>query len=66
MLVLSRKPKQRIIIRDRVTKETIVKIDQVRCDHHNSRLGFTAPDRYEIVREELIQQDSLAEMPSGG
>ena len=47
MLVLSRKPGERILIGDNVT------VTIVRIGPNNVRLGFEAPRELNIVREEL-------------
>lgn len=55
MLVLSRKPGERIIIGDQVT------VTIVRIGPNNVRLGIDAPREMNIVREELCHQDQLVE-----
>jgi len=65
MLVLSRKPSESIIITDKQTGEVIT-ITQVRCSDLSSRIGIAASDRYKIMRSELIDDESLAELPTGG
>jgi len=47
MLVLSRKPGERIVIGDDIT------ITVVRIGPNNVRLGIDAPREYNIVRDEL-------------
>ena len=57
MLVLSRKPGERIMIGDTVT------ITVVRIGPNNVRLGIDAPREMNIVREELCGR-AVAEMVS--
>lgn len=52
MLVLSRKPGERILIGDQV-KVTIVRITP-----NSVRIGIEAPKEMEIVREELTDEES--------
>jgi carbon storage regulator len=54
MLVLSRKPGERILIGDNIT------VTIVRIGPNNVRLGIDAPREMNIVREELC-----VEVPSG-
>lgn len=65
MLVLARKPSEEITITDSDTGEVIT-ITLVRCNEGNSRIGITASDRYKIMRSELVEDESLAELPQGG
>lgn len=56
MLVLSRKPGQRIRIRDRTTGETFW-IQVLEIHQGKTRLGFDSLDeKYEILREEIVPQ----------
>lgn len=52
MLVLSRKPGERILIGDNVA------ITVVRIGPSNVRIGIEAPREFEIVREELVNVSS--------
>ncbi len=54
MLVLSRKPGERILIGDDVT------VTIVRIGPNNVRLGIDAPRDMNIVREELCQEPQVA------
>lgn len=55
MLVLSRKPGERILV------GPDVRITVVRIGQHGVRIGIDAPGHLEIVREELTYGDSEAE-----
>jgi len=65
MLVLSRKPGERILIGNDVT------VTIVRIGPNTVRLGIDAPEHLNIVREELCAPDSLqpatgkADKPAG-
>jgi carbon storage regulator CsrA len=52
MLVLTRKPGERILIEDKLTGE-VIRLVQIRVGPNSSRLGIEASDRFNIVREEL-------------
>ena len=54
MLVLSRKPGERILIGDNVT------VTIVRIGPNNVRLGIDAPRDLNIVREELLSDPQVA------
>lgn len=58
MLVLSRKPGQRILIGDDI--EIVV----VRIGPNTARIGIVAPDGIRIVREELLERDLQIEEES--
>lgn len=58
MLVLSRKPGERIHIGDDIT------ITIVRIGPNNTRVGIDAPRDLSIVREELLQEDKPATVPA--
>jgi carbon storage regulator len=60
MLVLSRKPGERIMIGNDIT------VTVVRISPNTVRIGIEAPPHLNIVREELCQQDPVAagELPS--
>jgi len=51
MLVLSRKPDERILIGDNIV------LTVVRIGPNNVRLGIDAPKDVKIFREELLQND---------
>ncbi|MFW5829036.1 MAG: carbon storage regulator CsrA [Planctomycetota bacterium] len=51
MLVLSRRPKQRIVIDDDIVI-TVVEIDR----HGQVRIGIEAPRKYRVLRYELYEQ----------
>jgi carbon storage regulator len=51
MLVLSRKPDERILIGDNIL------LTVVRIGPNNVRLGIDAPKDVKIFREELLQKD---------
>lgn len=55
MLVLSRKPGERILIGDKISV-TVVKIG-----HGGVRIGIEAPPELAVVREELAEELKLAE-----
>ena len=57
MLVLSRKPGERILIGDDIT------ITVVRLGPNNVRIGIEAPTEMNIVREELLFRDPVAAEP---
>jgi carbon storage regulator len=59
MLVLSRKPGERILIGDNVA------ITVVRIGPNSVRLGIDAPRDMNIVREELCQSGQVTETPRG-
>ncbi|HVJ69611.1 MAG TPA: carbon storage regulator [Caulifigura sp.] len=59
MLVLSRKPGERILIGDNVA------ITVVRIGPNSVRLGIDAPRDMNIVREELCQADSQIGVANG-
>ena len=59
MLVLSRKPGERILIGD------LVKITVIRVGPNSVRLGIDAPVGMNIVREELVIQEKPATEPGG-
>lgn len=65
MLVLSRRDKESITVTNEQTGEQIV-FTLLRSIGGNSRIGIDAPDDYRIVRTELLEPDTLAEMPQGG
>lgn len=52
MLVLSRKIHQRVMIGDDIVVEV------VRIGPNNVRLGITAPDNVNVMREELLSDDN--------
>ena len=59
MLVLSRKVGQRILIGDKIAV-TVVRIGQ-----GGVRIGIEAPDDFEVIREELKQNDpAMAKLAS--
>ncbi|HID23996.1 MAG TPA: carbon storage regulator [Planctomycetaceae bacterium] len=58
MLVLARKPGERILIGDDVT------ITIVRIGPNAVRIGIEAPRHMNIVREELCEKVALAEKPA--
>jgi carbon storage regulator len=58
MLVLSRKPGERILIGDNVS------VTIVRIGPNTVRLGIDAPRAMNIVREELCHRDEAAEAPA--
>lgn len=60
MLVLSRKPGERILIGDNVV------VTVVRVGPNNVRLGIDAPREMNIVREELCVPTSTVEAHVGG
>lgn len=53
MLMLSRKSKERILLIDETTGDTIT-VAVVETRPNTSRLGIDAPKRFRILREELI------------
>ena len=53
MLVLSRKPGERILVGDNIV------ITIVRLGPNNVRLGIDAPGEMNIVREELVERQAL-------
>jgi len=57
MLVLSRKPGERIVIGDNIT------ITVVRIGPNNVRLGIDAPREFNIVRDELCRNE--VSVPAG-
>lgn len=58
MLVLSRKPGERIMIGDDVT------VTIVRIGPNNVRIGIEAPRTMNIVREELQEPPARVEQPA--
>lgn len=56
MLVLGRKPYQRIVITVPGLATPII-IEQLDCEPNNSRLGFTADKSVVILREELVKRN---------
>lgn len=56
MLVLSRKWREVVILRDRVTGEVIAEVAVVECRPDRCRLGFTAGENVEIMRLELVEE----------
>jgi carbon storage regulator len=58
MLVLSRKPGERIRIGEKIT------VTVVRIGPRSVRLGVEAPDEFGIVREELLEIPLVAPMPA--
>lgn len=60
MLVLSRKPGERILIGDDVV------VTVVRVGPNNVRLGIDAPRKMNIVREELCVPSSVLDAPVAG
>lgn len=59
MLVLSRKPNERIWIGDEIT------VTVVRISPHNVRLGIDAPRHLTVIREELEQRQKAAHNGAG-
>ena len=57
MLVLSRKYDETIVLRHKVTGETIV-IEQREIRGTISRIGITAPDSWKISRGELLDDSN--------
>jgi carbon storage regulator len=55
MLVLSRKPGEKILIGQNVT------VTIVRIDHNTVRIGIEAPRDMNIVREELREDEELGD-----
>ena len=61
MLVLTRLPKQRVIIRHLATGEHIASITVCLAEFGKVKLGFEANREIEIMREELIDRYDLGE-----
>lgn len=57
MLVLSRKPDERIILQ--VAGQQDIELTVVRIDHNKVRLGIEADDNVTILRSELIPAISV-------
>lgn len=60
MLVLSRKPKQRIVLSNGTDTITIVmvKFNRSPTGSRQVRIGVDAPQSFHILREELITDDN--------
>ena len=54
MLVLSRKERERIIIRQAGQPDIVIEVVLIDCN--KTRLGITAPKEVGIFREELLSQ----------
>jgi carbon storage regulator CsrA len=60
MLVLTRKPNESIVLRNRRTGEVIATVHQVRIDGNKSRIGIEAGDDVTIDRKEVDESKSGA------
>lgn len=58
MLVLSRKPRQRIVMRHRETRE-LIELSVVEIRSNSARIGIDAGKQWQIIREELIARDDV-------
>jgi carbon storage regulator len=55
MLVITRRPTESIVVNKELT------ITVVSVDKNQVRIGFEAPRDYEILREELVQEELVVE-----
>lgn len=61
MLVLGRKLKERIYLNVKVGNEVVrVVVTVTDIEKSRAKLGFTAPENVEIMREELVPQHQRA------
>jgi len=61
MLVLSRKENESITIIDKDTDEVVATIMLVRIEGNKAKLGLDAPQRYQILRDELMHKPQAKE-----
>ncbi len=53
MLVLTRRPGEMVRL---YTSDGVIEIYLNDCNHHHAKIGFVAPGRVDIVREEIDDQ----------
>ena len=64
MLVLSRKPGEKIVIRDKATGVVLLSVTAMRLGPCSVRIGIQAPEEWEILREELTLDPTLEPRPA--